>query len=116
MAYQTTRSGLQRGDPTSVGGRGHAHQGRSLCAVLWNFRHDLFQQHGSGTLKQIFSNASEHSSLIIEYVQRFGEFDGFFTKQNVAELTHAAGVADELLELQAESMAGAAGVQKTSSS
>ncbi len=55
-------------------------------------------------LKQIFSNASDHSSLIIEYVQRFGEFDGFFTKQNVAELTHAAGVADELLELQAESM------------
>ena len=56
-------------------------------------------------LKQIFSNASEHSSLIIEYVQRFGEFKGFFTKQNVAELTHAAGVADELLELQAESNA-----------
>ncbi len=55
-------------------------------------------------LKQIFSNASEHSSLIIEYVQRYGEFDGFFTKKNVAELTHAAGVADELLELQAESM------------
>jgi len=53
-------------------------------------------------LKQIFSNASDHSSLIIEYVQRFGEFNGFFTKQNVAELTHAAGVADELLELQAE--------------
>lgn len=54
-------------------------------------------------LKQIFSNASGHSSLIIEYVQRFGEFNGFFTKQNVASLTHAAGVADELLELQAES-------------
>ena len=53
-------------------------------------------------LKQIFSNASDHSSLIIEYVQRFGAFKGFFTKQNVAELTHAAGVADELLELQAE--------------
>jgi hypothetical protein len=53
-------------------------------------------------LKQIFSNASEHSSLIIEYVQRFGEFNGFFTKQNVAELTHAAGVADELLELSAK--------------
>jgi len=38
----------------------------------------------------------------MEYVQRFGDFKGFFTKQNVAELTHAAGVADELLELQAE--------------
>lgn len=53
-------------------------------------------------LKQIFSNASEHSSLIIEYVQRYGDFNGFFTRQNVAELTHAAGIADELLELQAE--------------
>ncbi len=38
-------------------------------------------------LKQIFSNASEHSSLIIEYVQRYGSFDGFFTQENVAKLT-----------------------------
>lgn len=53
-------------------------------------------------LKQIFSSASEHSSLIIEYVQRFGDFDGFFTKQNVAELTHAAGVEENLRLLQAE--------------
>ncbi len=53
-------------------------------------------------LKQIFSSASEHSSLIIEYVQRFGDFDGFFAKDNVAELTRAAGVEEELLELQAE--------------
>jgi uncharacterized protein YcgL (UPF0745 family) len=43
-------------------------------------------------LKQIFSNASQHSSLIIEYVQRFGDFDGFFTKENVAALTEAAGL------------------------
>ncbi|MCB5186499.1 hypothetical protein LG200_00585 [Methylobacillus caricis] len=42
-------------------------------------------------LKQIFSNASEHSSLIIEYVQRFGDFQGFFTRDNVAMLTEAAG-------------------------
>jgi len=42
-------------------------------------------------LKQIFSNASEHSSLIIEYVQRYRSFDGFFTKENVAKLTEAAG-------------------------
>ncbi|MDO9205027.1 hypothetical protein [Methylotenera sp.] len=54
-------------------------------------------------LKQIFSSASEHSSLIIEYVQRFGDFDGFFTKQNVAELTEAAGVEENLRLLQAES-------------
>lgn len=56
-------------------------------------------------LKQIFSSASEHSSLIIEYVQRFGDFEGFFTKDNVAELTHAAGVEEELLELHARNQA-----------
>lgn len=54
-------------------------------------------------LKQIFSSASEHSSLIVEYVQRFGDFDGFFTKHNVAELTAAAGVEENLKLLQAES-------------
>lgn len=43
-------------------------------------------------LKQIFSNASEHSSLIIEYVQRYGKFDGFFTQENVAALTAAASI------------------------
>ncbi|MDZ4263078.1 MAG: hypothetical protein U1B30_12205 [Pseudomonadota bacterium] len=53
-------------------------------------------------LKQIFSSASDHSSLIIEYVQRFGDFDGFFTKDNVAKLTAAAGVEEELLELQSQ--------------
>ncbi len=53
-------------------------------------------------LKQIFSSASEHSSLIIEYVQRFGDFEGFFTRDNVAELTRAAGVEEELIEMQKE--------------
>ncbi|HSH73900.1 MAG TPA: hypothetical protein VK974_12660 [Methylophilaceae bacterium] len=52
-------------------------------------------------LKQIFSNASEHSSLIIEYVQRYGDFNGFFTKDNVAALTAAAGVEEGVLEQQA---------------
>lgn len=51
-------------------------------------------------LKQIFSSASEHSSLIIEYVQRFGDFQGFFTKENVAQLTHVAGIEDELIRMQ----------------
>lgn len=51
-------------------------------------------------LKQIFSSASEHSSLIIEYVQRYGNFTGFFTKDNVAELTHAAGMEEELNRIQ----------------
>jgi hypothetical protein len=54
-------------------------------------------------LKQIFSSALEHSSLIIEYVQRFGHFDGFFSKQNAANLTHAAGIEENLRLLQAES-------------
>ena len=54
-------------------------------------------------LKQIISIASEHSSLIVEYVQRFDDFDGFFTKSNVAELTAAAGVEENLRLLQAES-------------
>jgi hypothetical protein len=53
-------------------------------------------------LKQIFSSASEYSSLIVEYVQRFGDFQGFFTKGNVANLTHAAGVDETLRSLQAE--------------
>ena len=56
-------------------------------------------------LKQIFSSASEHSSLIVEYVQRLDDFDGFFTKQNVAELTRAAGAEENLRLLQAESAA-----------
>ena len=43
-------------------------------------------------LKQIFSSASQFSSLIIEYVQRFGDFQGFFAKDNVAQLTFAAGL------------------------
>lgn len=53
-------------------------------------------------LKQIFSNASEHSSLIIEYVQRYGDFDGFFTKENVAALTEAAGVEEGVKSYSAE--------------
>lgn len=45
-------------------------------------------------LKQIFSKHSEYSILITEYVERCYGFDGFFTKDNVAALTQAAG-ADE---------------------
>jgi hypothetical protein len=56
-------------------------------------------------LKQIFSSASEYSSLIVEYVQRFGDFQGFFTKQNVANLTHAAGVEESLQALEADARA-----------
>jgi hypothetical protein len=75
---------------------------RQIAAQGKDFLLDVIgsKEHG---LKQIFSSASEHSSLIIEYVQRFGDFEGFFAKDNVAELTHAAGVDEELMELQAQS-------------
>jgi hypothetical protein len=49
-------------------------------------------------LKQIFSTASPFSALIIEYVQRYGDFKGFFTKDNVALLTEAAGTEESLLQ------------------
>ena len=49
-------------------------------------------------LKQIFSSASDFSSLIIEYVQRFGDFQGFFTRKNVALLTFAAGLEEGVQE------------------
>lgn len=42
-------------------------------------------------LKQIFSKHSKYSLLITEYVERCHHFKGFFTKQNVASLTAAAG-------------------------
>lgn len=45
-------------------------------------------------LKQIFSKSSAHSLLITEYVERCHGFQGFFTRDNVADLTAAAG-ADE---------------------
>ncbi len=50
-------------------------------------------------LKQIFSTASPFSALIIEYVQRFGDFQGFFTRDNVARLTAAAGSAENLASI-----------------
>ena len=43
-------------------------------------------------LKQIFSKHSAYSILITEYVERCHKFAGFFTKDNVAELTRAAGL------------------------
>ena len=67
-----------------------------------NFLLDVIGSKEEG-LKQIFSSASEYSSLIVEYVQRFGDFQGFFTKDNVADLTHAAGVEESLKALEAES-------------
>ncbi len=47
-------------------------------------------------LKQIFSKHSSLSLLITEYVERCHQFDGFFTKQNVAALTEAASLDEEV--------------------
>lgn len=48
-------------------------------------------------LKQIFSKHSAYSLLITEYVERCHNYQGFFTKSNVAALTEAAGL-DERYE------------------
>lgn len=40
-------------------------------------------------LKQTFSAPSQETLLVNEYIQRFGDFDGFFTKSNVTDLTGA---------------------------
>ena len=77
------------------------HVVKQIAAQGRDFLLDVIGSKEQG-LKQIFSSASEHSSLIVEYVQRFGDFKGFFAKDNVAELTHAAGVEEELMELQAQ--------------
>ena len=49
-------------------------------------------------LKQIFSKHSPSSLLITEYVERLKGYDGFFTKDNVAALTEAAGQDEGLSE------------------
>ncbi len=40
-------------------------------------------------LKQTFSEPSPYTLLVNEYIHRFGDFDGFFTKSNVTLLTEA---------------------------
>jgi hypothetical protein len=40
-------------------------------------------------LKQIFSSPSENTLLVNEYIHRYGDFDGFFTRSNVTLLTGA---------------------------
>jgi len=42
-------------------------------------------------LKQIFSSPSENTLLVNEYIHRYGDFDGFFTRSNVTMLTEATG-------------------------
>ncbi len=40
-------------------------------------------------IKQIFTMPTETSNHIIEYIQRFGDFDGFFTPSNIAGLMNS---------------------------
>ena len=40
-------------------------------------------------LKQIFSNPSENTLIVNEYIRRYGDFNGFFTRSNVTLLTEA---------------------------
>ena len=42
-------------------------------------------------LKQAFSNASEYTLLVFEYIHRYPGFDGFFALTNVTRLTDATG-------------------------
>ncbi len=42
-------------------------------------------------LKQTFTEPSKNTLLVTEYIHRYGEFDGFFTKSNVTRLTAATG-------------------------
>ena len=53
-----------------------------------NFLLDLAGSVEEG-LKQIFSSPSEHTLLVNEYIHRYGDFDGFFTRSNVTLLTGA---------------------------
>jgi 4-hydroxyphenylpyruvate dioxygenase-like putative hemolysin len=53
-----------------------------------NFLLDLVGSPEEG-LKQIFSRPSENTLLVNEYIHRYGDFDGFFTKSNVTLLTGA---------------------------
>jgi 4-hydroxyphenylpyruvate dioxygenase-like putative hemolysin len=42
-------------------------------------------------LKQTFTEPSLNTLLVREYIHRYGDFDGFFTKSNVTVLTAATG-------------------------
>jgi hypothetical protein len=42
-------------------------------------------------LKQTFTEPSLNTLLVREYIHRFGDFDGFFTRSNVTSLTAATG-------------------------
>ena len=49
---------------------------------------ELVGSPGEG-LKQTFTRGSANTFLVNEYIHRYGDFDGFFTKSNVTDLTKA---------------------------
>jgi hypothetical protein len=51
----------------------------------------LLELAGSETegLRQIFSEPSKHTLMVNEYIHRYGDFEGFFTRSNVEKLTEA---------------------------
>lgn len=55
-----------------------------------DFLIDLVGSENQG-LKQTFSVGSKNTLLVNEYIHRYGDFDGFFTKDNVTLLTGATG-------------------------
>ena len=61
-----------------------------LAADGQEFLVDLVGSPDEG-LKQTFSAMSPHTLLVNEYIHRFGDFAGFFTKSNVTLLTEATG-------------------------
>jgi 4-hydroxyphenylpyruvate dioxygenase-like putative hemolysin len=56
-----------------------------------NFLIDLVGSPEEG-LKQTFSVPSENTLLVTEYIHRYGDFDGFFTRSNVTLLTGATRI------------------------
>ncbi|MFW5837287.1 MAG: hypothetical protein ACOCVM_04720 [Desulfovibrionaceae bacterium] len=60
----------------------------ALKAGGLGFLSDLLGSPEEG-LKQAFSEMSPNTLLVNEYIHRYGDFDGFFTRSNVTELTRA---------------------------
>jgi hypothetical protein len=59
-----------------------------LKADGMGFLLDLVGDRSEG-LKQTFSKPSKNTFLVQEYIHRYDDFDGFFTKSNVTKLTEA---------------------------
>jgi len=60
----------------------------SLKADGMEFLGELVGSEEEG-LRQTFTRPSANTLLVNEYITRYGDFDGFFTKSNVTLLTEA---------------------------